>query len=85
MGGILLRKVIVYTQEGCGPCTAEKLWLKDQGVDFEERNIRENPQYLNEIVDIGASATPATVVEDENGKEVILGFDQERLQKVLGL
>nr|WP_263326798.1 glutaredoxin family protein [Neobacillus sp. Marseille-Q6967] len=80
-----MRKVILYTQVGCGPCTAEKLWLKDQGVEFEERDIRENPQYLNEIVDLGAQATPATVVEDENGKAVILGFDQEQLEKALGL
>lgn len=80
-----MRKVVVYTQEGCGPCTAEKLWLKDNGVEFEERDIRENSQYLNEIVELGASATPATVIEDENGSEVILGFDQERLEKVLGL
>ncbi|MGX6443421.1 glutaredoxin family protein [Neobacillus sp. K501] len=80
-----MKKVIVYTQEGCGPCTAEKLWLKDKGIAFEERNIRENSQYLNEIVELGASATPATVVEDENGSEVILGFNQEQLEKVLGL
>lgn len=80
-----MRKVIVYTQEGCGPCTAEKLWLKDKGIEFEERDIRENSQYLNEIVELGASATPATVVEDENGSEVIYGFNQEQLEKVLGL
>lgn len=80
-----MRKVIVYTQEGCGPCTAEKLWLKDKGIPFEERNIRENAQYLNEIVELGASATPATVIEDDNGSEIILGFNQEQLEKVLGL
>ncbi|MEH7014277.1 glutaredoxin family protein [Neobacillus niacini] len=80
-----MRKVVIYTQEGCGPCTAEKLWLKDNGIDFEEKNIRENPQYLDEIVELGASATPATVVEDENGSEVILGFDQEKLGAILGI
>ncbi|WP_045516741.1 glutaredoxin family protein [Neobacillus niacini] len=78
-----MRKVVIYTQEGCGPCTAEKLWLKDNGIDFEEKNIRENPQYLDEIVGLGASATPATVIEDENGSEVVFGFDQEKLEKIL--
>lgn len=80
-----MRKVVIYTQDSCGPCTAEKLWLKDNGVEFEEKNIRENPKYLNEIVELGASATPATVIEDENGTEVIFGFDQEKLEKILGL
>ncbi|MDF2855190.1 MAG: NrdH-redoxin [Neobacillus sp.] len=79
-----MREVIVYSQEGCRPCTEVKLWLKENGIDFEERNIRENPTYLNEIVDLGASATPATVINDDNGKEVILGFDLDRFEEVLG-
>jgi len=84
-GGMVMRKVVIYTQEGCGPCTAEKLWLKDNGVEFEERDIRENPAYLDEIVELGASATPATLIKDENGSQVILGFDQEKLEKILGI
>lgn len=80
-----MRKVVIYTQEGCGPCTAEKLWLKDNGIEFEERNIRENPKYLDEVVELGASATPATVIEDETGTEVVFGFKQEQLVKVLGI
>lgn len=80
-----MRKVVIYTQESCGPCTAEKLWLKDNGVEFEEKDIRANPQYLNEIVELGASATPATVIEDEKGSQVVLGFDQERLSEILGI
>jgi glutaredoxin-like protein NrdH len=78
-----MRKVVVYSQEGCRPCTEVKLWLTGNGIDFEERNIRENPTYLDEIVELGASATPATVIEDENGKEVVLGFDQDRFEEVL--
>jgi glutaredoxin-like protein NrdH len=80
-----VRKVVIYTQDSCGPCTAEKLWLKANGIDFEERNIRENPKYLDEIVEIGASATPATVIEDENGSEVVFGFNQEQLEQILGI
>jgi glutaredoxin-like protein NrdH len=80
-----MRKVIVYTQEGCRPCTEEKYWLKENGIDFEERNIRENPTYLDEIFELGASATPATVIEDQNGKVIVLGFDQDCLVEVLAL
>ncbi|MDQ0970875.1 glutaredoxin-like protein NrdH [Neobacillus niacini] len=80
-----MRKVVIYTQESCGPCTAEKLWLKDNGIVFEEKDIRENPKYLDEIVELGASATPATVVEDENGTEVVFGFNQEKLAEILGI
>lgn len=80
-----MKKVVVYTQDGCRPCEEEKLWLKDKEIPFEERNIRKNEQYLQEIISIGASATPATVIEDENGRETIFGFDQPQLVQKLGL
>jgi glutaredoxin-like protein NrdH len=84
-GRMSMRKVVIYTQESCGPCTAEKLWLKDNGIEFEEKNIRENPKYLDEIVELGASATPATVISDGDSTEVVLGFDQEKLGEILGI
>jgi glutaredoxin len=85
IGGIRMKKVILYTQETCPPCHAEKLWLKENGVEFEERDIRKDDQYMQEIINLGASATPATLIKDENGEEVILGFDQEKLAAALGL
>lgn len=80
-----MKTVILYTQETCPPCHAEKLWLKENGIDFEERDIRSNDQYMQEIIALGASATPATVIKNENGQELVLGFDQEKLASLLGL
>jgi glutaredoxin len=80
-----MRTVILYTQETCPPCHAEKLWLKENGIEFEERDIRKNDQYLQELIQLGASATPATVIKDDNGEEVIMGYDQEALAEKLGL
>ena len=54
-------------------------------LNLKKEISRENPKYLDEIVELGASATPATVIEDENGSEVVLGFDQEKLEKVLAI
>lgn len=80
-----MKKVIIYTQETCPPCHAEKLWLKENGIDFEDRDIRKDDQFLQELIGLGASATPATVIKDENSEEVILGFNQARLAELLGL
>jgi glutaredoxin len=80
------RKVIVYTQQTCVPCSEEKMWLTQQGISFEDRNIRESDVYFNEAIELGASMTPVTLIEDENGdRSVIHGFDKEALIKVLGL
>jgi glutaredoxin len=78
-------KVIIYTQETCGPCHAEKEWLKDNNILFEERDIRKNPSYLEEAIQLGASATPVTVINTGAEKEVIMGFDKEKLSALLNL
>ncbi|MBO8164046.1 MAG: glutaredoxin family protein [Brevibacillus sp.] len=82
----MAKQVIVYTQPTCGPCQEEKMWLKAQGVNFEERNIRESDTYFNEAVQLGASMTPVTLIVDESGnRTVIHGFDKESLKQALEL
>lgn len=80
-----MKKVIIYTQQTCPPCHAEKIWLKENGIEFEDRDIRKDDQFLQELISLGAAATPATVIKDENSEEVVLGFDQEKLAELLGL
>jgi len=80
-----MRKVIIYTQETCPPCHAEKLWFKENGIEFEERDVRKNDQYLYELIELGAAATPATTIKYEDREEVILGFDQTKLAGILGI
>lgn len=80
-----MKKVIIYSQETCPPCHAEKLWFKENGIEFEERDIRKNDQYLQELIGLGAAATPATIIQDGDREEVILGFDQAKLAEILGI
>lgn len=82
----MAHKVIIYTQKTCAPCQEEKLWLTQQGIAFEDRDIRANDAYFQEAVNLGASATPVTVIEHEQGeKTVIFGYDREQLEKALNL
>jgi glutaredoxin len=80
-----MKKVIIYSQETCPPCHAEKLWLKENGIEFEEKDIRKNDKYLQELIELGASATPVTIIKDEDSEEFILGFDQEKFAEIFGL
>jgi glutaredoxin len=80
-----MKKVIIYSQETCPPCHAEKMWFKENGIEFEERDIRQNDQYLQEIIQLGAAATPVTIIKDEDSEEVILGFDQEEFTELFGI
>jgi len=78
-----MKKVIIYSQETCPPCHAEKLWLKENGIEFEERDIRKNEQFLQELIELGSSSTPTTIIKDENSEEYILGFDPKKFAELL--
>lgn len=80
-------KVKIYTTATCVYCRAEKGWLQQKGVEFEEVAVDQDQQALEEMVGLsGQFGVPFTVITQDNGKrEGILGFDQARLTSALGL
>lgn len=78
-------KVIVYTQPGWQACSEEKAWLSQHHVQFEERNIRDNISYVDEVVALGSESTPTTIIEDESGQHIIVGFRIRTLKDHLQL
>jgi glutaredoxin len=82
----MARTVIVYTQPTCGPCQEEKMWLTQQNIPFEDRDIRKNDAYFQEAIELGASMTPVTLIVKEDGERIVVhGFDKEQLKKALDL
>lgn len=77
--------VIIYTQDECVKCQAEKVWFEENSIPYEERNIRKNKKYMNEVVNLRAAATPVTIIRDNNKEEVVMGFDEERLALLLNV
>jgi glutaredoxin len=71
------KKVIVYTQPTCPPCFQAKTWMTGEEIPFEARDIRENPEYIDQLINLGANATPTFVI----GEEVITGFNPEKIQE----
>ncbi|MDP8952243.1 MAG: hypothetical protein M3N18_08410 [Actinomycetota bacterium] len=50
-------------------------------MKFTEKNIAENDQFVQELIGLGAQATPTTVIDGE----VIVGFNRTALKEKLGL
>jgi glutaredoxin 3 len=50
-------------------------------VSFVDKDIRKDPAALQELLNLGFRATPVTRVDGE----AVVGFDRERLQRLLGL
>jgi glutaredoxin len=80
-------KVKVYSTSWCAFCRAEKQFLTQKGVEFQDVNVEEDQTAADEMYKLsGQLGVPFTVIEKDNGSKVgILGFNQPRLVQELGL
>lgn len=46
-----------------------------------DKNIREDQEAMKELVGMGYQSTPVTLIDGE----AIVGFDQARIEKLLGI
>jgi glutaredoxin len=73
--------VILYSQPGCSSCIAAKQYLAAQGVSYQEKDIRSDPEFLRELVeDLKSRTTPTLVV----GEHVVMGFDPDKFLDAIG-
>ena len=56
-----------------------KEFLSQRGIEFTERNVAEDESALAELEKLGVFTTPVTVIDGE----VVIGFDQARLDALL--
>ena len=73
-------KIIVFTQPDSLPCEAVKLFLKDRGAKFDERNVAQDGRAVRELKEkYNSRSTPTLVI----GDSVLVGFDPERIDELL--
>jgi len=56
-----------------------KEFLSRQGVTFVEHDVAQDEAALSELEQLGVMTTPVTLI----GDEMVIGFDQERLNALL--
>lgn len=81
-------KVTIYTINDCKFSQAEKEYLKNNNIAFEEKNLETNRDYLTEMLKVSDNfaGTPVTKVEKDGGEIIILkGFTQDEFAKALNL
>lgn len=80
-------KITVYTITECQFSKQEKEYLLSHGVQFEEKNVASNREFLTEMLAVGSNfaGTPVTKIDTDDGKTVVLkGFTKEEFDKTLG-
>jgi len=78
--------VTVYSTPTCPYCDMAKKFLTDNNVEFTSHNVAEDQAKAEEMVrKSGQMGVPVIVVEKDGQEEIIVGFDQGKLQTLLGL
>lgn len=78
----MAKKVTVYSSPGCPHCIKAKEFLKSHNVAFEDIDVSSSQEKAREMVDKSGQMGVPTILVD---KEVIVGFDQDKIKKSLGL
>lgn len=76
-----MKKVTIYTSNTCPHCKAAKKYLKENNIDFEEKNVDEDRSAIDYLVEKGHRGVPVINIDGED----IVGFNKEVVDEKLGL
>ena len=80
----MAKKVIIYSTKTCGYCRAEKAYLDAKGIEYEEIDVGADQEKAREMIEkSGQMGVPVTVIGEGEEEELIVGFDKERMNKLL--
>lgn len=80
-------KITLYTTTNCQFSKQEKEYLTSHALQFEEKNLDTNKEFLTEMMTVGNNfaGTPVTKIEKDDGTITVLkGFTPEEFNTTLG-
>ena len=77
-----MKKIIIYSSPTCPYCKMLKEFLRTKNIEFTDYNVVDDNEKAKEMID--KSGQMGVPVIDIDGK-LIIGFDQEAINRELGL
>ena len=84
----MAENIIVYSGKLCGDCQLLKAWMDENGITYENRDIRENPEYGQELEEkTGKLGVPYLIIDGEwvRGYQPGQPFSDEFARGLFGL
>ena len=76
----MAKKLIIYTTPECTYCKAAKEFFKETKISYKEIDVAKDQKAAKEMVDkSGQMGVPVILIDDK----IIVGFDQEKIEKAL--
>ncbi|HOJ87494.1 MAG TPA: glutaredoxin domain-containing protein [Pseudothermotoga sp.] len=77
-----MTKITVYTAPGCPYCVRAKNYLRELGLKFTEIDVSKSQQDAERLVRrTGQNGVPVI----EIGNQLVIGFDKQKIDKLLGV
>jgi glutaredoxin len=77
-------RVLFFTQPGCLSCELMKVFLEAKEIAFEEFDISTDVEARRAMTEQhGSSETPTLVIFSGETRDVVVGFDPVRLDRLL--
>ncbi|HRY31332.1 MAG TPA: glutaredoxin domain-containing protein [Candidatus Paceibacterota bacterium] len=78
--------VKIYSTPTCIYCNLAKEFFDAHKIKYENFDVSEDLKKRKEMVDkSGQMGVPVIIIVTDSGEEVIVGFQEERISKLLGL
>jgi len=77
-----MKNVTIYTTPTCHFCHAAKEFFKEKNIAYTEYDVLKDTEKRKEMIEkSGQMGVPVIFVDSE----MVVGFDQKKLEKLLGL
>lgn len=77
-----MKKVTVYSTPTCPFCIRAKQFLKENNISFEDIDVSADHDKAQEMMKkSGQMGVPVIMIE----KEMVVGFDKDKLKELLGV
>lgn len=83
-----MEKIVMYSAKLCGDCQNLKAFMEANNIEYENRDIKENPEYGREVEEkTGKLGVPYLVIDGEwiRGYEVGKPFSEDYARRILGI
>lgn len=83
---IFMSKVTIYSTPTCHYCVMAKKFFQDNKVEYTDINVAEDQTKAEEMVKkTGQMGVPVIIVEKGNEENIIVGFNQGEVAKLLNI
>ena len=77
-----MKSITIYSTPTCHFCHMAKEFFKEKGIEYTEHNVQSDLEKRQEMVErSGQMGVPVIII----GNDLIVGFDQDQVEKLLGM